>query len=123
MSLCQHQASRPPRGCLIFTQLTVHVPIKVGIPRTDVKISTGTNSWNNPFGTYFHDARTQIIYLANELGGPSDFAGLALFVTTPPGQTLSNWTIRLKYTPLAAFAQPSWQSSGWQTVYRNHENI
>ena len=82
----------------------------------------GTNIWEKPMGTEFHDARTQIIYMV-ELGGAGLISALALDVTTPPGQTLSNWTIRLKHTGLASYAQPAWESGGWTTVYRQHENI
>ena len=45
------------------------------------------------------------------------------FVSTVPGQTLSNWTIRLKHTALAKYIQPAWEGAGWQVAYQNHETV
>lgn len=88
-----------------------------------VGTSTGTNTWEFPLGSLFHDARTQVIYLPSELGGPGKINGLALQVTNVPGQTLSNWTIRLKHTPLTRYGAGAWETDGWTTVYRNDETI
>jgi uncharacterized repeat protein (TIGR01451 family) len=89
----------------------------------EITVGAGTNLWENPMGTLFHDGRTQIIYLTNELGGAGLISALALDVAVVPGQTLSNWTIRLKHTDLAAYGQPSWEGSGWTTVYRQNESL
>jgi len=89
----------------------------------EMTVGAGTNIWENPLGTLFHDGRTQIIYLAGELGGAGLISALALDVTAVPGQTLSNWTIRLKHTALASYGQPSWEGSGWTTVYRQNQNL
>jgi hypothetical protein len=40
-----------------------------------------------------------------------------------PGQTLSNWTIRLKHTAMTNYAQAAWESDGWTTVYQNDETV
>ena len=48
----------------------------------------------------------------------------ALDVQTPPGQTLSNWTIRLKHTPLANYgAVPAWETNGWTIAHRGSVTI
>jgi hypothetical protein len=99
------------------------VSIRGLLPQPEVLVGAGTSTWANPLGTLYHDARTQVIYLADELGGAGNLSGLSLFVTTPPGQTLSNWTIRLKHTALTKYLKPVWESAGWTVVYQNSENI
>ena len=74
-------------------------------------------------GTFFHDACTQVIYLADEIGAAGKINALALNVTTAPGQTLSNWTIRIKHTPLASYTRATWDDGGWTVAYRHHEAI
>jgi uncharacterized repeat protein (TIGR01451 family) len=88
-----------------------------------VNIGNGSDLWEYPLGTLYHDSRTQTIYLAAEIGQPGHITALALNVQTPPGQTLSNWTIRLKHTLLEAYAQPAWETNGWDTVYQHDEKI
>jgi uncharacterized repeat protein (TIGR01451 family) len=87
------------------------------------EVGPGTNNWEMPMGTLFHDARSQIIYRADEIGAAGKINALALNVTTAPGQTLSNWTIRIKHTPLASYASPTWDDGGWTVAYRHHEAI
>ncbi len=106
-----------------FTGFSGRVSLQGTLPQPDVTIGAGSSVWANPFGALYHDSRTQVIYTSDELGGPGNLSGLALFVTTPPGQTLSNWTIRLKHTPLAQYTKGSWESADWSTVYHNHETI
>lgn len=90
----------------------------------EITIGTGTGSWNFPMDTYYHDARTQVIYLANELGGAKTLTSLFLEITTIPGQTMNNWTIRMKRTGLSSYpSSPSWEGDGWTTVYQNNESI
>ncbi len=86
-------------------------------------IGNGAASWNFPLYTYYHDARTQVIYLPSELGGARQIGALALDVTTLPGQTMSNWTIRLKHSALTNYASAAWDGSGWTTVYQAHQTI
>ena len=93
------------------------------LPQPEVVIGASTSVWAQPFGTHYHDSRTQVIYLKDELGGPGNLSGLSLFVATTPPQTLSNWTIRLKHTPLTQYLKPAWEGSGWTTVYQNQETI
>ena len=89
----------------------------------EVAIGAGTDGWEFPLATFFHDARTQVIYLPEEIGAPGKINGLALQITTTPGQPLTNWTIRIKHTPLKSYVQAAWESDGWTTVYRNDETI
>jgi uncharacterized repeat protein (TIGR01451 family) len=86
-------------------------------------IGAGTNTWEMPMGTLFHDARTQVIYLASEVGAAGKINALALNVVGAPGQTMSNWTIRVKHTPLDGYSVPQWQTNDWTVVYRHDEVI
>ncbi|NLF70850.1 MAG: hypothetical protein GX575_17605, partial [Candidatus Anammoximicrobium sp.] len=88
-----------------------------------VTIGTGTSTWDYPLHTYYHDSRTQVIYLQSELGGSSIITGLALDVSSIPGQTLYNWTLRMKHTSLSSYATPSFDASGWTTVYQGTRTI
>jgi hypothetical protein len=81
-------------------------------------------TWEYPMPTVYEDARTQVIYLAGELGGAATLSALALDVTTTPTETLNQWTIRMKHTSLSACpALPAWEGSGWTTIYQNNETI
>ena len=87
----------------------------------DVTIGTGTGSWNFPMYTYYHDSRTQVIYLASELGSAGTIKSLTLNVITIPGQVMNYWTIRIKNTTLSAYSTCALQSTGWTTVYQATE--
>jgi len=94
----------------------------LGLAATNFTLGSGTDVWGHPLYTRYHDARTQVIYLTNELGRACALNSLALEVTTPPGQTLEHWTIRLKHTPLAEYpVSPSWEDTGWTVVYQGDE--
>jgi len=88
-----------------------------------VSIGQGTSSFTYPLHSSYHDSRTQVIYLQNEIGNAAMLTGLALDVVTVPGQTLHDWTIRMKHTPLSSYSSPSLHTSGWTTVYQSHETI
>jgi uncharacterized repeat protein (TIGR01451 family) len=87
------------------------------------EVGPGTNKWELPMGTLFHDARSQIIYLASEIGAAGKINGLALNVTAAPGQTMSNWTIRVKHTARSSYSAAAWDDGGWTVAYRHHETI
>ena len=76
-------------------------------------VVTGTSAWYFPFASWYHDARTQVIYLQSEVGGTALLTGLSLRVTQIPGQTLNAWTIRLKHTPQSAYAGSVWEGDSW----------
>ena len=71
--------------------------------------------------TYYHDSRTQVIYLAGELGGDATFTALALDVTTVPGMVMSNWTIRMKHTSMNSYSIASFDPNDWTIVYDANE--
>ncbi len=89
----------------------------------ETTIGTGTSPWEFPLHTWYHDSRTQSIYLQSEIGGAATLTGLALDVTTIPGQTMNEWTIRMKHTPLASYATASLDATGWTTVYQSNQTI
>ncbi|HUT23360.1 MAG TPA: S8 family serine peptidase, partial [Sumerlaeia bacterium] len=83
---------------------------------------TGTRSY--PMYTEWEDARTQVIYLAGEIGATGDVAEIALNVVERPGQTLNNWTIRMKHTSLSGFGDShAWENEGWTVVYTANEKV
>ena len=100
---------------------TVSLSGRVG--EADVTVGGGTVPRPYPFGTGYHDARTQVIYPANELGGARRILGLALDMALPPGQVLNRWTIRMKHTSLGNYTDSGWESDGWLAVYQGNETV
>jgi subtilisin family serine protease len=88
-----------------------------------INIGTGISNWSYPIHTFFHDSRTQVIYLASEIGTSGTITALALDIVVPPDQTLNHWTIRMKHTPLNAYSTASLENTGWTIVYQNNEDI
>lgn len=87
-------------------------------------IGTSTSTASLPLATSYDDTRAQTIYLADEIGGSYTITGLALYVTTVPGQTMNNFTIRIKHTDLSVYGSlPNWESSDWTTVYQTNETV
>ena len=86
-------------------------------------VGTGTTTVVYPLGTFYHDERSQIIYQPGEIGAAGRITALALYVTTLPGQVMNNWTIRIKHTPLSAYTNYLWESSGWTVVYQTNQNV
>ena len=87
-------------------------------------VGTGTaSSTVLPLYTYYEDQRSQCIYLQSEVGAAGTIKGMTLNVTTLPGQTMNNWTIRMKHTALSSYATASWESTGWTTVYQANQTI
>jgi hypothetical protein len=90
----------------------------------EIIIGTGLQDWSYPLATFYHDARTQTLYLADEIGGAHNLNALALYVTDEPGQMMTNFTIRMKHTDLSVYGvSPIWESSGWTTVYQANQSI
>jgi len=72
----------------------------------DSAVTVGTGTGQSEFPFYIIDApstRTQVIYLASEIGGARRISSLALNVAQVPGAPLTRWTIRVKHTSLAAY--------------------
>ncbi|HUR56834.1 MAG TPA: M36 family metallopeptidase, partial [Opitutaceae bacterium] len=59
-------------------------------------IGTETQSLYAPLYTPSHDSRTQMIYLASELGGAARITAIAINVNYATSEVLTNFTIRLK---------------------------
>jgi len=87
----------------------------------NISYGTGSSPWAYPMNTLCEDVRTQVIYLASEIGESGSLASLALNVSTTPGQILNNWTIRMKHTPLSSYSTPSLDATGWAVVYQTNE--
>jgi len=85
----------------------------------------GSMDWEQPVPAHHEDNRVQMIYLADdEIGDRGPITALRMEVYRTPGQTLKNWTIRMKHTPLSQYDDaPSWEQEGWTTVYQNDETI
>ncbi|MBN1764987.1 MAG: C10 family peptidase [Sedimentisphaerales bacterium] len=75
-----------------------------------------------PMMTSYHDSRTQVIYLAAEIGEAKTITHLALNIFQAPGQTLNNWTIRMKHTSLNEYPIARLESDGWTMVYQANES-
>jgi len=89
----------------------------------ETEIGNGTENWDIPVNTYYHDCRTQIIYLQNEIGAAAALNALALNITEQPELTLNNFTIRLRHTSLSVYSlTPTWESD-WTVVYQADETI
>jgi len=87
-------------------------------------VGTGTDVWEYPLRTYYEDARTQVIYPADQIGQAGTITSLALDLTQVPGQTAQNWTIRMKHTSMTQYSgSPAWEGDGWTTVYQNDETF
>ncbi|MHA3774436.1 M36 family metallopeptidase [Verrucomicrobiota bacterium sgz303538] len=82
-------------------------------------IGAGTSSSSVPLYGYYAKARTQVIYLANELGGAARLTSLALYINTASSQSFNNWTIRLKHATQSSFPSASWDNTGWIVVHQS----
>ena len=94
--------------------------------------STDTTNINSDSISYIYGlmeaniyaARSQLIYLQSELGSAKTFDGLAINVSTAPGITLSDWTIRMKHTTKNYYNDyTEGEPSGWTTVYQADQTI
>jgi len=90
-----------------------------------VTTGSGTFPWYYPLATYYHDARTQIIYTPQEAGPAGQITSLALEVSTLPGQTLKDFTIRLKHTAKTDYVSGggTWETEGWTTVHASTQTL
>ncbi|MFN0068006.1 MAG: M36 family metallopeptidase [Limisphaerales bacterium] len=90
---------------------------------SDLVIGDGTNTSSFPFAAFFRQARSQVLYRREELGGPALLGGLRLDVAQPPGQPLRRWTIRLKPTTRENLNSTGWETGGWSTVFEGNADI
>lgn len=102
----------------------IEFPVECNGPDCNtIDIGTGTTAWEYPMYTYREDSRTQVIYLASEIGWQGTLNALALNVTKVPGQTMNNWTIRMKHTAMSSYDTASLDANGWTIVYQGNEPI
>jgi hypothetical protein len=73
--------------------------------------------------TFWHDSRTQVIYTSAEIGSAKTITALALYVSTLPGQSLNNWTIRIKPTAMSSYSTASFETDGWTTVFQDDVTV
>jgi hypothetical protein len=107
-----------------FTDFSGSVSLKGISSLQTFQVGTGKVTTASPLGASFHDSRTQVIYTTNDLPGSGRITALSIQVTNIPGQTLSNWTIRLKHTSVGSYqASSSWDTTGWSTVYQREQTI
>ncbi len=88
-------------------------------------VGEGTDINDYPMLTYYEDSRTQVIYTRSEIGAACLINSLALNVAVTPQQTLNNWTIRMRHTPLENYNDPAeavWQSD-WTVVYQSDTTV
>ena len=97
-----------------WRSITITRPLS---PGRFVEIGTGTISWNYPFRTFYHDARTQVLYLASEIGRSMTIRKVALNVTTLPGQTMNNFVIRMKHTSINSYPSNNFDNTDYTICY------
>lgn len=102
----------------VFRDFDGPVQLKGILSRRESGPAGGSNVWGFPLRTYFHDARSQFLYLPEELGAGGMIRGLKFWVESTPGQTLENFTVRIQSTPLREFQRQEWEPLDWQVVVR-----
>lgn len=106
------------------TELGECETIRIGYDISHLNLYTDWAEFPYPMHTSTHDGRTQVIYHADEIGRSATLTALALCVSNPPGQTLENWTIRMKHTNTQSFSlSDGFDPSGWTIVYQNDEML
>ena len=115
---------------LSFTQEEVNnlieacLAVELGVQPVHKAITSYNATWAFPMLTAYQDSRTQSIYLSSEIGRSGRITGLSLRVDTPPGQTMNNWTIRMKTTSSDSFPSASFEApTGWTTCYQGNVTI
>ena len=95
----------------------------IGYSNSDtVSIGQETSAWDYPMHTEHHDSRTQVIYLASEIGRSGTITALALDVSKIPEGPMTNWTIRIKHTGLSEYTSASLDAIGWTVVCRTADS-
>ncbi|TDU81022.1 subtilase family protein [Prosthecobacter fusiformis] len=100
-------------------------PLTAQVEQPETLTGTGTYPWVFPLSTNYHDARTQCIYTPAEAGPAGRLTALALEVNLPPGQTLTQFTIRLRHTTKTDYLNGglTWESTDWTTVHTGDETL
>lgn len=108
-----------------LVNFTSRVNISAEIEQPESLTGTGSYAWVYPLATKYHDARSQIIYKPEEIGPAGSLTAIALEVVLPPGQSMSQLTIRLKHTNKNDYVAEglSWEDSGWTTVHASDRTV
>ena len=95
------------------------------VPVAGATLGAGTTTTYPTLYAYYHDARSNSLYTAAELGGAGRLTALAFNVTSlgSLGEVLTNLTIRLKHTAATAPTTGTWDNTGWTQVYRASPTI
>lgn len=93
------------------------------LPIGTITIGNGTTATQYPYYTYWHDARTQMIYTKSEIiaaGGYGNLiTGMALNVVAVGGQTMNSFRVRMKNTTDSTLSAFDNTTTGWVTCYTN----
>lgn len=102
-----------------ITDFSGPVTLAACAPSSPITTGLGAYAWHYPLACYYHDARIQSIYTPAEVGPAGRLTSLAMDVSKLPGQTLKDFTIRLKHTSRSDYPQDNrtWENQGWVTVY------
>jgi hypothetical protein len=86
-----------------------------------VTIGTGEIQWEYPLRAYYEDCRTQVIYLASEIGRSGYINELELYIVEAFYQEIENWTIRMKHTGLSEYETNACllEAEGWTVVHQD----
>ena len=110
-----------------YTDSSVNGPITVRAltPVPTVTIGTGSDDTTSSLYTYYARSRSEIIYLAGEIGGPRTLGGISLkAVSGAAGQALSNLTVRLKTTTRTSLnSSAGWDGDGWTVVHQSNQTL
>ncbi len=80
----------------------------------------GAVSHYQPLREDYQDSRSQYIYPASVFGDSGTIRSFAIYLSTVPGSTIEDFTIRMKHTDKLSYGtQSEWEGpdSGWTTVY------
>ncbi|TAK99275.1 MAG: DUF11 domain-containing protein, partial [Verrucomicrobia bacterium] len=94
----------------------------VGLPATNV-LGSASTTYSYPFYTGYYAERTQVIYPASELGGAGRLTALAINVSSLPGISLNNWTVRIRPTALSNYTSYAWETTNWTVVAQTNLTI
>lgn len=105
---------------------TVNEPLTIRAlsPIPETAIGAGANSAGNPLNVSSLRNRTEVIYLASEVGGARTLAGLSWNVSFADRQILKNFTVRLKHTQRTTLSSATgWEGDGWTIVHQSTQVI
>jgi len=99
----------------------------VGLSGRGVQVTNSIGSAGStivfPMGTGANVERSQIIYGPRDVGGNGFITALSLNIATIPSQSLNNWTIRMKHTPLSSYSSYIWENTGWTVVCQTNSSV